>query len=98
LSLPLVISSSRELNQLQTLWKSQLDPVLSKPLLSGNFLSEVVLQIGNNTIYHKLNRMLQGWMITDSNASSEIYRSLAKNDSTLTLNSSAIVTVDLYVF
>lgn len=84
--------------QMQTIWKSQIDPVLASSFNNGNLLHGNVLAIGSNVIYHKLGKLLTGWFIVDQNAASEIYRSAAKNDSTLTLNSSAIVTVDIYVF
>lgn len=87
----------RELSQLQTQWKSQLDPLLSLPLTNGIFVS-AVLKNGVNTVNHRLGRKQQGWIITDQDAAAEIYRSQPFNNLTLTLTSNADVTVTLYVF
>jgi hypothetical protein len=81
-----------------TRWASILNPVLGLPTNQPNFLEGVKLVMGNNVINHKLNRKLQGWIITDITASASIYRSAPINDLTLTLNSSALTTVNLMVF
>lgn len=83
---------------MQTSWKSQLDPVLANPVISGIQLNNVLLATGVTSINHLLGRMMQGWFITDQNASAAIYRSLAFNAKTLTLTSSAPVTVSLWVY
>ena len=51
------------LSQMQTRWKSLLDPILSNVLNSANILQEVELVSGSNVINHKLGRKLQGWSI-----------------------------------
>jgi len=94
MQLPLKLTS----DLMQTRWKSLLDPLLENPLNDVLILSDVVLAIGNNTINHKLGRKQQGWLILDINGAATIYRSAAFNDKTLTLNSSAAVTIKLGVF
>lgn len=79
-------------------WKSIIDPVLSNPMTNMGILKNVSLVIGNNVINHLLGQIQQGWIITDIQGVSEIYRSAPFNNLTLTLNSSAVVTVSIGVF
>lgn len=45
--------------------QSQLDQIISVPLLSGRPIEDIVLSIGvDKTINHKLDRPLQGWIVT----------------------------------
>jgi hypothetical protein len=83
---------------LQTRWASELNPLLRAPLAQAVRLSGIVLVVGDNVINHRLPDKLRGWLITDITGASSIYRSASKNDKTLTLNSSAAVTVDILVF
>jgi len=94
MQLPLKLSA----DLMQTRWKSLLDPILENPLNSVNILEDVSLAIGNNVISHKLGRVQQGWVLLDVNGASTIYRNAPFNDKTLTLNSSAAVTIKLGVF
>ena len=83
---------------MQNKWKSLIDPVLSNPTTNMNILKNVSLVIGNNVINHLLGKVQQGWIITDIQGVSDIYRSAPFNALTLTLNSSAVVTVNIGVF
>lgn len=83
---------------MQSSWASEIDPVLRMPQTSGIFLKGVSLASGVTVINHLLGRMLQGWEITDITGAATVYRSQPKNALTLTLTSSAAVTVDLFVF
>jgi hypothetical protein len=94
MQLPLKLTS----DLMQTRWKSLLDPLLENPLNGISILENVDLSIGNNVINHKLGKKQQGWIILDIDGASTIYRSADFNDKTLTLNSSAAVTVKLGVF
>lgn len=91
-------TSLPELNKLQTSWKSQLDPILGKPILQGLFLKDVVLTSGPNTINTLLDELQQGYIITSQNASASIYRSKPFNAKTLELTSNATVTIDIWIF
>jgi hypothetical protein len=91
-------SNIQELNLLQTSWANKLNPLLDKPLNNSLLIPGVVLSVGDNVINHRLGRKLQGWMLVDINGAATIYRAAPKNNLTLTLNSSAAVTVDLVVF
>jgi hypothetical protein len=98
LSLTIFNSSLPELSLLQTSWASSLNPLLTNPLNGVNILKNVVLKSGNNQINHLLGRVQQGWFLTDIQGSATVYRSKPFNDSFITLNSSANVTVNIGVF
>lgn len=96
--LPLIKSKDPSMDLLQTKWKSNLDPILSIPFLSGKALTNIILATGINNIYHGLGETQQGWIIIDQTASAAIYRSQPFNKQNLTLTSSAPVTISLWVF
>lgn len=78
-----------------------LTPVTSMSLMGGNLLTNQGLGTGDNTINHGLGRTLVGWIIVRQRAAASIYDTQDTNPSptkTLTLNSSAGVTVDIYCF
>lgn len=75
-----------------------MQPIISKPQAQANILSQVVLVPGANVINHLLGRKLQGWQIVDIDGVASLYRSQPNNDLTLTLTSSAAVTVGILVF
>lgn len=79
-------------------WKSLLDPVIAAPMTGVSVLQEISLVTGKNVINHKLGTTLQGWFLTDQNAAAMIYRSAPFSSTTLTLTSSAPVTVNIGVF
>ena len=94
-------TSDQDLNTVQFNLVRTLNPVFDTPTLAGNLLQNVVLTAGDNSINHKLGRNLIGWQITRLRAASTIYDTQDTNKSpnlTLTLNSSAPVSVDIYVF
>lgn len=88
----------KNLDTLQTRWKSILDPILANPIATASTLTNIGLVVGNNSIPHLLDRKMQGWMISDINAAASIYRSQPFNASTITLNSSAVCIINLVVF
>lgn len=96
LSAPL--SPKLDWNLANPLWAATLNPVIANALLQGKVITNFVLAIGNNVINHELNRLQIGWYIVDQNAFSSIYRSKPFNSQNLVLNSSAVVTISLWVF
>jgi hypothetical protein len=92
--LPLNLSPSQQ----STKWKSILDPVIAAPMVGANILTGVALKNGTTVINHLLGAMQQGWFLVDVNGAATIYRSAPFNDKTLTLTSSAAVTVSIGVF
>lgn len=79
-----------------------LNPVFNNPLLSGQVIKNVALEIGANTINHRLGRKLEGWFITrQRDVASAFYDTQDTNplpNLTLQINSSAAVVVDIYCF
>lgn len=98
MSLPIYQTDIREMALLQTVWASQLNPLLKDPLNNGIILHGISLINGVTVINHLLARKLQGWSIVDINGAATVYRSQPKNDKTLTLTSNAAVIVDIFVF
>ena len=90
MQLPLTFTSSR--------WKAILDPVIASPMVGVSVLEGITLQVGSNTIDHKLGQMQQGWFLTDINGIATVYRSAPFNPKTLQLTSSAVITVNIGVF
>ena len=80
------------------LWASALNPVVANPLLQGTIIQNISLIVGNNIVAHKLNRLQIGWFIIDQQGSAAVYRSQPFNNTTLVLNSSAAVTISLWMF
>jgi hypothetical protein len=82
--------------------QQSLGPVLKNPFMSGLLLSKVTLVSGTNTIKHGLGRAIQGWIpVRVRSSAASIYDTQDSNTSpntTLILNASAAVTIDLYVF
>lgn len=81
------------------LWASKLNPVLANLLIQGSQLSGIVLVANTpQSFNHFLGKNQTGWIVTDQNSSANIYRTQPFNDSTLTLESSADVTINLWVY
>lgn len=84
--------------QMENTWATVIDPVLSFPPNQGLILTGIKLIAGINVINHKLGRLLQGYVITDQDAQSSIYKSQPFNKLTLTLTSTGACTIRLWVF
>lgn len=97
-ALPIFKTDNKDMMLLQTKWAAELNAVLKNPITNPILLKDVSLTTGTNVINHRLGQTLQGWFITDIDGTAAIYRSAPKNNLTLTLISSANVTVDLAVF
>jgi hypothetical protein len=98
MQLPYIQSAIRELNQLETQWRAILNPIIANPVTNPRILKDVPISSGANVIYHGLDQLQQGWVITDTNAAVTLYRSAPFNDKTLTLTSSGSATVSIMVF
>jgi hypothetical protein len=92
------LSTNMPWNLANTRWASILNPIIANPLTNMNIIPNVVLKSGVNVINTGLQQIQQGWVILDQNAAASIYRSADFNKTTLTLTSSAAVTVSLGVF
>lgn len=98
MALPIQQTSDQGMMLMQKTWASQLNPMLANALTAGSLIPNVVLTDGSTTFNHYLGRQMQGWIIVDQNAAASIWRSAPLNGTTLTLTSSAAVTVSLWVF
>ncbi len=90
------------LDQMQNIWGSIIDPVVANPVNNSLLLKSIALSSGNNVINHRLGRKLQGWKITRMRSVAiSIYDTQDDNgmpDLTLNLNASAPCVVDIEVF
>lgn len=80
-------------------WAAEINPILALPVLAGNQINSIVLTATTpKAINHLLQRMPQGWFVVDKNASAVIWRSSPWTTTTLTLESSANVTINIWVY
>ncbi len=101
MQLPYYQITDQPTNLMETKWKSILDPFLANPSLQSVILSNVSLINGTTVVNHMLGRKLQGWKIVRIRALATVYDTQDSNPHpslTLTLVSSAAVSVDLEVF
>lgn len=96
-----VQSNDLKLEQMQAATRTATQSQRSNPINGGTTLTSVSLNAGDNTIPHKLSQKLQGWFIVRLRGAATIYDKQDSNpsqDKNLILNSSASVTVDIFVF
>lgn len=80
-------------------WATTINKVLAEPILSGLQIDDIVLTSGvTKQINHLLQRLPQGWFIVDQNAAASIFRAAPYNIYTLALQSSANVTISIWVY
>src|ERR1700679_2962003 len=94
-----IVTQDSDLNQVQFQLVRTLNPVFNTPTLGGNLLTSQSLVVGSNIINHGLGRTLNGWQIVRQRANAQIWDSQDSNKSptsTLALNASAAVVVDIY--
>ncbi len=86
------------LQQMQSQWKSIIDPLLGNSINSMIILPSVKLNNGVTVINHLLGRKQQGFVQLDIDGPAIYYRSAPLNDTTLTITSNASVNVILGVY
>ncbi len=80
-------------------WAAEINPLLALPILNGNLLTNISLVASTPlAINHLLQRMPQGWILTDNTADTAVWRTRAFSQYTLTLESSADTTISLWIF
>ncbi len=80
-------------------WAAILNPFLALPILNGNLIRDINLVTNvPKSINHLLQRKPIGWIVTDINNNSFIYRTKPFNDSTLTLTTNSTSTISIWVF
>lgn len=98
---PLVQLNDQNLMRMQAGIVDRLNLLAGVPFLNGILLEAVVLSSGNTIVNHKLGRTIRGYFVTNQNAAASIYNSSPATlnfEQQIQLNSSAAVTVDLWVF
>jgi hypothetical protein len=100
-TLPLIQTSIQDLSLLQTRWRSILNALIGLPQLNSSIVANVQLKAGSNSVNTGLQQALQGWSIVRQRGPATIYDLQDSNQTpnlTLTLVSSAAVSVDILVF
>lgn len=93
------LSTKLPLDLLQTQWSQQLNQLLRMPILQGTMLTNITLTAATpRAIQTKLNRIAQGWFLTDNQADCRVWRTEDFNVTTLTLESNANTTISLWIF
>ena len=98
MALPIFKDENTPFQMMQSKWASELNPIIANPMTNMQILKNISLVSGTNVINHRLGQTQQGWLLTDIQGAASIYRSAPFNNLTLTLTSSAAVTVSIGVF
>jgi len=80
--------------------RDTLEPLLRRELLDGRLIEDAALTTGTgNDLLHKLGRVPKGWIVVKQNAQADVWENAnATPAKVLTLQTSANVTVSLWVF
>jgi hypothetical protein len=95
------LGGDREQTKMQDYVSNALIPLVRNPLLGGLLLKGVQLSSGTNFVNHRLGRPLQGWVLTRKKANVTVWDDQDNNtnvSTTLKLETSGAITVDIYVF
>jgi hypothetical protein len=90
-----------EMNRLMNNLDSALAPLFTNNFLDYSLVSNVVLAVGDNQVDHKLSRAPLGWVVTRKRGAGNFYDKQDTNTTptkNYTINSDAVVTVDIYFF
>lgn len=80
-------------------WASTLNPILAVPFLSGLQIDAINLTATTpKVINHLLQRKPQGWFVVDNAANAVIWRTVAFNDLTITLESDLATTISIWIY
>lgn len=91
----------RIFNLYQNQLRSALAPITNLPMCKSTVLNKVTLNAGTNTVQTSLGYPLTGWYIIRQRGQSQIWDGQDSNlnpNTTLILNASAAVVVDIVVF
>lgn len=95
MALPLLKSFDLFQNQ----WKSILDPIVANPIIQGVAITSIQLDANTpKSIPTTLSRVQQGWFLTDLLSEATVWRTQPFNSTTLTLQSNADTTINIWVF
>ena len=83
----------------RTVWAQQLNPVIANPIVQGVAITSVTLDANTpKTFSTTLNRMQQGWFLTDIMSAAKVWRTEAFNTTTITLEADADTTISIWVY
>jgi hypothetical protein len=95
----MALSTKLPVPLMQTQWASEINPLLANPSNNSRVITGIVLVANTpQVVNHKLGRKMQGWEIADINANANVWRTQPFNAQTITLESSANVTINIRVF
>lgn len=93
------LSSNLPWQEANPKWAASLNPLIANLLMQGSQLGPIVLVANTpQTLNHYLGKMQTGFFPTDQNAAASIYRTQPFNAKTITLESSANVTINLWCY
>lgn len=87
----------QDISRLQDNVSEVLKPLTDRPLNGHALLQSIVVQTTPTAVAHKLGSEFQGWMVASINAPETVYE-ISRNKTTLTLQATGIVTINLVVF
>ena len=88
-------------NKAQENTASVITPFLRSRILDGVLLKNISLNSGSNLVEHKLGRKIEGWIVVRQRADARVWDDQDNNvnvSTTLKLQTSAAVEVDLWIF
>ena len=90
----------KDIQRLQDALSKVFNAIQKKEILDGRLINSVALTTsGPAEIEHGLRKPIRGWIIVEKNANAIVYSSVSTTpNATLILNTTANVTVDLWVF
>lgn len=90
----------RDIQKLQDTLSRVFNGIQSKAILDGRLINDVSLvSSGATEVSHGLGKPIRGWVLVEKDANANVYSSASSTpNSTLVLNTSADVTVSLWVF
>lgn len=90
----------KDIQRLQDALNKVFNSILNKQILDGRLIPNInLLSSSTNEISHGLGNPLRGYIIVNQDASANIYSSVSTTpNSTFILNTSADVTISLWVF
>jgi len=87
-----------DVNKLQDNVSAAITPILTNPLNYGIILPNVeVPGAAPVTIEHKLGRQPLGWIVIDKTKQADVWK-ISWSDKFITLDSSAVTSINLYIF
>lgn len=93
-----VFGQTKEVQQLSNNVGRTLDSVTSRELLNGIVIPNVLLVSGSTTIFHRLGRVPNGYLVTSRTDNASIWNAPLNNVSTMTLITPTATTCSLWVF